>query len=118
MHAKHSPIKMVALKLCTLSWLDRIWLLKQLQPSVRLQVKVAYKEIKSLQLENPQELLEQFTKPANEGLSQDTKLPEEVASYLKRVDQEPNLVTPQVKAFLVNDLVSKNQNIAHFKEAQ
>ncbi|CAH9051046.1 hypothetical protein PSECIP111951_00317 [Pseudoalteromonas holothuriae] len=109
MHAKHDPVKMVALKLTTLSWIDRVWLLRQLNPTVSRQVKSAYKALNQIGIENPKELLAQFSTEHEPVDIEIEQLPSEVYAYLQRVKANEQLVTPSIRK-LLDEHLSMNRS--------
>ncbi|CAM4162641.1 hypothetical protein [Pseudoalteromonas byunsanensis] len=117
MHAKENPIKMVALKLTTLNWMDRAWLLRRLDPEVRKQVKGAYSALQQIGIENPSELLAQLTGNKHQLEHQASPLPKDVLAYLKRIDTHEGVVTEQVKALINEHLhAAKHTNVVELKE--
>ncbi|MCF6436990.1 hypothetical protein [Pseudoalteromonas sp. MMG022] len=110
MHVKQDPIKMVALKLTTLNWMDRVWLLRRLDPAVRKQVQGAYSAIKQLGIENPSELLAQLTGDVHQLEYKNSALPKAVQAYLARVEAGDVALTANVKNLLSKHLVNKGSN--------
>jgi hypothetical protein len=61
MHFNSKGVRLAALQLSVLPWLDRRWILGQLPQAQRLEVKAALAELKKLKISNGKELLQQLT---------------------------------------------------------
>ncbi|WP_273047459.1 hypothetical protein [Pseudoalteromonas sp.] len=109
MQVNYDPVKLAALKLATLNWWDRKWVIAQLPNEQKTKVKRAFSELKKLNIQNEKALLLRLT----EQVTQTEHVVESGAldSYLKHVFEESNEhVTESVKSLLVNHLSSNTKH--------
>lgn len=91
-------VRLAALQLSVLPWLDRRWILKQLPQAQRLEVKAALAELKKLNIANRQELLDQLTVAEDQQQScANTVFMQQLALV---VSNQPDNVTPASQSLL------------------
>lgn len=110
MYDKLPAIKLIALKISTLCWFDRYWLLSKLDSNTRVQVKAAFKELKLMGVENPQELINQFS-TCRSGLDEPQDGLSKLSTYIEEVKSDEKKVTPKVRSFILDQLKSNNKDL-------
>ena len=105
MRINQDPVKLIALKLSTLNWLDRKWLLSKLPKDQRLAIKIGLKQLKKLNIQNKKDLFLQLLSRIEE-VPQDDTLKEYLSEAL---DTENKKMANKAKHLLRHHLVRETQ---------
>ena len=105
-------VKLTALRLSTLTWLDRYFILRKLDSETSKRVKLAVKEINQLGIANKSELLEQLlndeveAKGENQG-NELSSLPSELQNLLLNKQENLTVATHELLTVEVMKVIEK-----------
>ncbi len=106
MENTRKSVKLVALKLSTLSWWDKVWFLNRFDNQHKSQIKLALKELSQLKISNKQELLQQFMEAPNKDY-ESTLNCDGIHPELQRLVQNSNDELPKSTLILLKSRIAK-----------
>lgn len=109
-----APQKLIALKLYSLGWLDRRWMLGKLEQGLRLKVIDELAQLKKMKVQNPEALLQQLsqnesssTEQTEQGLMEQMGLSEGLKAQIVSLTTDGGHCAPKLRKVLSDYLVAK-----------
>ncbi|TMO66629.1 hypothetical protein [Pseudoalteromonas aurantia] len=108
MQVSHDPAKLAALKLATLNWWDRQWIISKLPKEQKAVVKSAFFQLKKLNIKNEKAILLQLSEQVSQAGSQSND--DLLGRYIHQISSESSRrVSDKVKSMLAEHLSSNTK---------